>query len=194
MYSPNRCVYFVLCLRYAILEVVHCDWKYDQLAVDDRGRIRIVDVKSFRWLAPNGRPYKSDRWCFKNSKCHTCMKTVSLPRESSCNKTSHRCVGYDHRSMVSATAQAFLSPMFVKHMTHPVDKPKSREIESFLALCADADPNLRPNVSTMEKFFHTLYKKYEGESCMSHTNISKIFHDGYKHMVANSTQCTKRYC
>eukprot|EP00041_Stephanoeca_diplocostata_P017873 m.368862 g.368862 ORF g.368862 m.368862 type:complete len:532 (-) comp20844_c0_seq1:68-1663(-) len=175
-------------------KVIHCDWKYDQLAVDESGRIRIVDVKSFRWLAPGEKPYKSDRWCSKDSKCHTCMKTVSLPQESSCNKTSRRCVGYDQRSMISATSQAFLSPMFVKHMNHAKDRKKSLEIESFLALCADHDPNMRPNVSVMEQFFLTIYQKYDGDACMSRTNVSKIFYDGYRQMVANSSQCTKRYC
>lgn len=65
--------------------LMHCDWKYDQVAVDRSGTMKVVDLKSIKHLEGGPKPYLAGRGCRHSKDCKRCMKMMEFPREHSCD-------------------------------------------------------------------------------------------------------------
>ena len=63
----------------------HCDWKYDQTAIDLNWTVKIVDLDSLQYSLYDKKkkmrmPYHSDTSYRAPTQCRQCYETFELPR------------------------------------------------------------------------------------------------------------------
>eukprot|EP00039_Didymoeca_costata_P004614 m.74770 g.74770 ORF g.74770 m.74770 type:complete len:513 (+) comp12479_c0_seq5:262-1800(+) len=178
--------------------VIHCDWKYDQLAVDDEGHIRLVDVKSLRRLDfkhSERRPYKSLSHCSKDSTCQKCHKMAKLPLESSCNGSTGHCVGFGAPSMVAASSQLIFRQLFV-NTTFPTPA-FGASINNLMDQCERKQPTERPTFEEVHDALDKILREGDGENCfrVNKDLISDELKKSYDSMVSSYYhRCKNRYC
>eukprot|EP00038_Savillea_parva_P012138 m.202528 g.202528 ORF g.202528 m.202528 type:complete len:514 (-) comp21794_c0_seq1:82-1623(-) len=185
------------------LGLMHCDWKYDQLAIDLSGRVKIADVKSIRWLRDHTLPYHSDRHCGTRivngtasvRGCNTCMKQLDLPVEHTCNTTTGRCRGFDVLSLVSATGQSVFTPLLIDHLSDPPHRDFSTQVKQLIDGMTQRVPDNRWPIDRVLSGLAALEDRFRAKSCLDHVDMSTILRTAYHEMIASrKARCTKRYC
>eukprot|EP00036_Acanthoecidae_sp_10tr_P017195 CAMPEP_0206297098 /NCGR_PEP_ID=MMETSP0106_2-20121207/6001_1 /ASSEMBLY_ACC=CAM_ASM_000206 /TAXON_ID=81532 /ORGANISM="Acanthoeca-like sp., Strain 10tr" /LENGTH=202 /DNA_ID=CAMNT_0053727761 /DNA_START=30 /DNA_END=635 /DNA_ORIENTATION=+ len=173
-------------------KLVHCDWKYDQLAVGMDGRVRIVDAKSIRWLPKSGVPYKSERKCglvtrrgkTKNRGCRNCMKHIHLPVEHSCNTSSGTCRGYDTASLVAATGESVLAPLLQVHLTDAPGEGFAAAVADLVAGTTRPNPPDRLGTEQILARLAALEERFGAAACMATVDLPALIRKAYHSMWA----------
>lgn len=185
-------------------DLIHCDWKYDQLAIAPDGTVKVVDVKSIRWLLTNRRPYKSDRKCgIKTTKqnttkyrgCRTCFKTLSMPYEHTCMESSGFCPGFDSRSLVSASAQSIFQPLLIDYLTDPPDDNFKADVLALIKGATQIRPKSRSGVVDILTALLKIDQQFFGPQCRARIDTKKLVASAYREMLSTRVErCAKRYC
>eukprot|EP00051_Salpingoeca_urceolata_P014133 m.179185 g.179185 ORF g.179185 m.179185 type:complete len:482 (+) comp17989_c0_seq8:238-1683(+) len=185
----------------ALLEhhgLTHCDYKYDQTAIDLDGTLKLVDLKSLRRY-PEGLPYKGDKACTKDSKCKICLKGMKFSFEHTCDKARGMCHGYSTSSMVAATAESLFKRLF-EHEDARFEYPDSttkERVSAMIQSAAHQDPEERISRQQVEFALDDLLSSSAAKTCLVET--AGAFKQGLRDALAtmvdeHSERCKNRYC
>eukprot|EP00054_Salpingoeca_dolichothecata_P019507 m.121370 g.121370 ORF g.121370 m.121370 type:complete len:497 (+) comp23276_c0_seq1:24-1514(+) len=177
-------------------QMIHCDWKYDQAAIDPQGRVKLVDIKSVRNLRKEGQPYKSSQKCQSHKKCKKCFKMLDMKHEHKCVMNQGYCHGYGTKAMVLATVKFFFPKLFYRNnQDFPPDL--HNRIEHIATQCSADDPQFRWTPKQLLSELRNVANVLEAETCLTKTRVKTLseIRQAYAQMFATRAErCKGRYC
>lgn len=182
--------------------IIHCDWKYDQTAIDAGGNLKLVDVKSLRRLEfdaqHNRRPYKSKTTCEHGSTCKKCMKMApDLIVEHACNHTSKKCHGYGEKGMTYSTSLLFFRHLFRAEVFK--DAPSLQfqaDLDTMFVHAEASSQTARWTLQQLSDHLQAMHDRHGAAACLQDdARIREVVKAAYKDMTTGyADRCKKRYC
>lgn len=181
--------------------IIHCDWKYDQTAIDADGNLKLVDVKSLRRLEFSAdhtrRPYKSGTTCAHGSACKKCMKmAANLTTEHACNHKTKKCNGYGEKGMTYSTSALFFRHLFRPEVFTSPSPTFRADLDAMFKNAEHTSQSARWTLKQLFDHLQGMYDAHDAKTCIADTaRIRKVVAEAYTEMTTGYTErCKKRYC
>lgn len=182
--------------------IIHCDWKYDQTAIDFDGNLKLVDVKSLRHLEwtenHERRNYKSGTTCTHGSTCKKCMKmAANLTSEHSCDHASKKCHGYGEKGMTYSTSLLFFRHLFRPEVFRDAPSPQfHKDIATLYKNAEHAAQTHRWTLLQLSDHLQQMHDAYDADTCLRDGDrIRDVVRSAYADMTTGyEKRCKKRYC